>query len=183
MLIKRSVFAAVLFAAVCASTAFGQSDTGRFVRSRFVSFDGGFTVDLPSRTDNSIERVGSIFSGASTFSWRYDKGNFTIGYVDDIPAIPGNGFRPLNDLADTVAATLAKTGGKVVDRCPFSFNGYPGIELRIDRRAGSGSINRFILVGHRLYILTADWPLEGSEAASRQVLDSFDLIDTKALVA
>lgn len=183
MLNNRSFIAAVLFAAVCSFTAFAQDGTGKFVRSKFVSLDGGFTVDLPSKTDTSIQPIGILSSGAATFSWKNDKGNFTIGFVDGIAAPPKDGFIALNKLADTVAETQKISASKVVDRCAFSFDGYPGVELRVQRSGGARAINRFILVGRRLYILAADWPGAKDEAAVRQVLDSFQLIDAKSLVA
>jgi hypothetical protein len=183
MLNNRSIIAAVLFAAVCSFTAFAQDGTGKFVRSKFVSLDGGFTVDLPSRTDTSIEPAGILSAGAATFSWKNNKGNFTIGFVDGVAAPPKDGFIALNSLADTVAETQKISASKVVDRCAFSFDGYPGIELRVERSGGARAINRFILVGRRLYILTADWPATKDEAAARQILDSFELIDAKSLIA
>jgi hypothetical protein len=172
-----------LFAAVCSLTAFSQDGTGKFVRSKFVSLDGGFTIDLPSRTETSIEPTGSLSSSASTFTWKNDKGNFTIGFVDGISAPPRDRFSALDTLADTVAATQKNSGSKVVDRCAFSFDGYPGVELRVERPGGARSVNRFILVGRRLYILTADWPAAKDGAAALQILDSFELIDAKSLIA
>jgi|GEM_PF-5133955 len=188
MLNNRSLLTAVLFAVVCSLAASAQkvdsSSGGGSIRSKFTSLDGGFTIDLPSKTDDRVETVGNISSGgAGTFMWRNEKGNFAIGFVDGISSLPGEGFSALNGLADTVTAAQDNLGSRVIDRCPFSFGGYPGVELRIQRSGGKRAINRFILVGHRLYILTADWPDREDENLRRGVLDSFELIDAKALVA
>jgi hypothetical protein len=179
----KVLFAAVLFAAACSFTAFAQDAPGKFVRSKFVSLDGGFTIDLPSKTDAAIEPTGSLSAGAGTFSWKNDMGSFTVGFVDGISAPPEEGFAALNQLAESVTSTQSSSGSKVVHRSPFSFGGHPGIELRVERPNGARAINRFILVGRRLYVLTADWPASKDEPAARLILDSFEPIDTKALIA
>ena len=179
----KVLLAAVLFAAVCSFTAFAQDTPGKFIRSKFVSLDGGFTIDLPNKTDASIEPTGSLSAGAGTFTWKNDAGNFTVAFVDGISAPPEEGFAALNQLADSVASTQSSVGSKVAHRSPFSFEGHPAIELRVERPGGARAINRFILAGRRLYVLTADWPAAKDEIAARLVLDSFELIDTKALIA
>lgn len=172
--------AAVLAALVFSVGAFAQ---GEVVRAKFVSIDGGFAIDLPNRIDESIRPVGSMSAGAGSFTWRVAEGTFTIGFVDGVSAKPGDGFSKLNDLAASVDAVQSRLGGKLIDRSEFSFDGYPGTELRIERPDGVRAIIRFILVGQRLYILTADWPAVKDEIVPRRILDSFELTDSRALIA
>jgi hypothetical protein len=164
---------------VFSSTGFAQD----VVPAKFVSIDGGFRIDMPSRVDESIRPIGSMSAGAGSFSWRVREGDFTVGFVEGISVPPNEGFAKLNDLAATVDETLARSGAKLIEKCEFSFDGYPGIELRVERPGGIRAINRFILAGRRLYILTADFPAAENEAVPRKILDSFEITDSKALIA
>lgn len=172
--------AAVLAAFIFSSGLLAQPE---IVPAKFISVDGGFVIDLPNRTDESIRPIESVTTGAGSFTWRLAEGSFTVGFVEGVSTAPREGFAKLNELAARVAAVQGRSGARVIDRCEFSFDGYPGIELRIERPGGVRAINRFILVGQRLYVLTADWPAAVNEAAPRRILDSFELNDNKVLTA
>ena len=160
-----------------------QAGSARFVPAKFVSIDGGFSIDLPNRTDASVRPIESVSMGAGTFTWHLPEGTFTVGFVEGISVLPAEGFRVLNELAAASEAAQAKTGAKVIDRCEFSFDGFPGIELRTERLGGVRSINRFILVGQKLYVIAADWSVSGNEKSVKKILDSFELADPKSLIA
>jgi hypothetical protein len=183
MINNRRLFAAVLLAAVWSLAVYAQDNSGKIVTVKFVSVDGGFKIDLPNTIDESIRPVGSMSSGAGSFTWRVPEGTFTVGYVEGVSVVPGEGFRALNELAAAAEAAQAKAGAKIVDKCEFSLDGAPGIELRAERPAGIRSINRFILAGGRLFILTADWPSTSDGRSAKKILDSFELADTRALTA
>ena len=183
MLNNRRLYAAALLAAVWSLAVFAQDSSAKIVRAKFVSVDGGFKIDLPNTINESIRPVGSISSGAGSYTWRVAEGTFTVGYVEGVSVVPSEGFRALNELAAAAEAAQQKAGAKVVDECEFSLDGAPGIELRAERPAGVRAINRFILAGGRLYILTADWPASANESSVRKILDSFELTNGRELLA
>ena len=162
------------------ASCFPSFAQAQVVNIKFVSIDGGFAIDLPSNVDEGVRPVGSLSSGAATFSWRISEGNFTVGFVDGVRS-SGDGYLALNVLADAVARSRGRADAKVVDRAEFTFYGNPGIELKLMRNA-MRSINRFILVKDRLYILTVDFPANRTETAIEGILDSFELIDGRALI-
>ena len=53
----------------------------------------------------------------------------------------------------------------------------------VPNAAGVRAINRFILAGGRLYILTADWLASANESSVRKILDSFELTNGRELLA
>lgn len=176
---KRGLVSAVLVAAVFAVSAFAQK--ADVINAKFVSVDGGFMIDLPSNIDTGVRPVGNLDTGAGTYTWHVPEGAFTIGFVDGIRA-EDKSFAVLNEFANSVTATQAKAGGKVTERVEFSHNGNAGIQLRI-KRGEAFALNRFILVKNRLYIITADFPRAGGEPAVTAILDSFEVIDSRSLIA
>ena len=171
----RSLCLAVFFVA-----ALSISANADIWNARFVSLDGGFSIDLPTSIDQGVRPVGSMSTGAATYTWKVPEGDFTVGFVNEIRGA-NDAFLVLNELADTVSASIAKAGGTLTERIEFNSSGNPGIQLKI-ARSDSFSINRFILVNDRLYILSVNWK-EGTESSRVRILDSFEVIDTKALIA
>jgi hypothetical protein len=55
------------------------------------------------------------------------------------------------------------------------------IELRIKRPQG-WAINRLVVVKRRLFVITADW-VDGDGENAAAILDSFELIDSRQLIA
>ncbi len=172
---KRSLSLAVFLAATLTTSVYAD-----IMNAKFVSFDGGFTIDLPTNIDQGVRPVGSMSTDAATYTWNVNEGNFTVGFVNGIRGA-NDAFKVLNDLADTVSASLTKAGGTITERIEFNSSGHPGIQLRVKRDDGF-SINRFLLVNDRLYILTVNWK-RGAEGSRIRILDSFEVIDTKALIA
>jgi hypothetical protein len=175
---RRGLVTAVLVAAFAVSAFAQKADV---VNAKFVSVDGGFMIDLPGSIDTGVRPVGSLDTGAGTFTWHVPEGRFTVGYVDGIRG-EDKSFAVLNEFADSVTATQTKGGGKITERTEFSYNGSAGIQLRI-RRGEAFAVNRFILVKNRLYIITADFPRADGEPAVNAILDSFEVIDSRSLVA
>ena len=176
---KRSFVSAVLFTAALSVSVFSQ--TARLVDAKFVSHDGGFAIDLPSRMDGGVRPIGDLNGGAGTYSWNVPEGSFTVGFVEGLQ-VTGDSFRVLNDFADRVILTQSKTGGKTMERVEFSFDGNPGVQLRI-RRGKINAINRFILVKSRLYILTANFDGPDGEDDVTAILDSFEVLENRSLIA
>ena len=171
---KICLIVAVLLAAICSTSTLGQT------KAKFVSVDGGFSIDLPKDEFEGLEPVGNVGNGAGSFSWHTDAGLFTVSYVEGafpIDQAPAS----LNALADAVAGGQKEMKSQVIGRRQFMFSGNPAVEIRI-RRAGGSAINRFVMVGRRLFVLTADWS-DGDGSEVIRVLDSFDLIERRSLVA
>jgi hypothetical protein len=169
-----------LYLAFFLTAAFSISAPGQIVDAKFVSYEGGFTIDLPSTIDQGVRPVGNISHGAATYSWKLPDGDFTIGFVDGIRPYQ-DGFDVLNELSDKVTLSLSKTGAKITERIEFNYDGHPGIQVTVNRGKGP-SINRFILAGNRLYTLVADHRPDSGKIWLR-VMDSFEIIDAKALIA
>ena len=168
------------YLAVFLAAAFNIPALGQIVDAKFVSYEGGFTIDLPSTIDQGVRPVANMSHGAATYSWKLPDGNFTIGFVDGIRPYQ-DGFDVLNELSDKVTLSLSKTGGKITERIEFNYDGHPGIQITVNR-GDHPSINRFILAGNRLYTLVADHG-PGSGNIWLRVMDSFEIIDAKALIA
>lgn len=171
---KFGLILAVVLTAVCSASLLGQT------KAKFVSQDGGFTIDLPREGYQGIEPVGDRTSGAGTYAWVTDDGQFSVSYLEDAFSMR-SAEDSLNVLADTIIKSPVNSGARILGRRQFVVNGNPVIELRI-RRAQGSAINRFMVVKRRLYVLTADW-VEGDGAGAADVLDSFELVDSRSLIA
>ena len=177
MLLKTKLVSAVLVAAVLCimcSTAFADT-------VRVVSVEGGFMIDLPPDADAEENSIGDADSGAAAFMWHTANGDFTIGFVDGMrrSAEPAAFFAELNK---TVVRDQRRAGARVLEKTDLSFEGNPGMELRL-QRGDSVVVERFILVKNRLYVLTADMTAIDSADEAAHILDSFELIDGTALIA
>ena len=99
----------------------------------------------------------------------------------------------LGGIVQHAQAQFVQQGGKLIGNgmeawptnqgvaVAVSADGNTIIELRIKRPTGS-AINRLVMVKRRLYVITADW-LEGSGLNAERVLDSFELVDGRSLIA
>ena len=171
---KFGLFLAVLLTAFCSVSLYGQT------KAKFVSQDGGFTIDLPREGYQGIDPVGDVSSGAGTYAWMTDDGQFSVSYLEGAFSMQ-SAEESLNVLADTIVKSPVNSGAKILGRRQFVVHGNPVVELRIRRPQGS-AINRLIVVKRRLYVLTADW-IEGDGKAPAAVLDSFALVDSRTLIA
>lgn len=174
MLRKTCCILVVLLAAVCSASVFGQT------KAKFVSTDGGFTIALPKEGLQGVDPVGDLNSGAGTYAWMTDDGQFSVSYLENaFPVLNAN--QSLNALADVIVKSPINRAAMIVSRKQTVKDGNPVIELRL-RRPGGSAINRLIVVKRRLYVLTADW-VEGDGTAAISVLDSFELVDSLSLIA
>jgi hypothetical protein len=165
---------AILVLMVCSISLSAQT------KAKFVSPDGGFTIDLPKEGLQGVDPVGDLNSGAGTYAWMTDNGQFSVSYLENaFPASSAN--ESLKALAAMILKSPINAAAVVVSRRQFEKDGNPTIELRLKRQGGS-AINRLIVVKRRLYVLTADW-VEGDGAAATSALDSFQLVDGSLLIA
>jgi len=165
---------AVIVAVACAVGAFGQT------KAKFVSQDGGFTIDLPREGYQGLEPIGDVNSGAGTYAWVTDDGQFSVSYLEGAFSIQ-SAESSLEKLADVIISSPANRQATILSRQKFVTNGNLMIELRIKRPTGT-AINRLVMVKRRLYVITADWT-EGNGNNAEQVLNSFELVDRRGLTA
>lgn len=171
---KICLLVAVLLAAFCSVSVVGQT------KAKFVSQDGGFTIDLPSEGYQGVEPVGDLNSGSGTYAWVTEAGQFSVSYVEG--AFPmRTAAESINTLADVILKSPANRQSTILSRKQFVVDGNPVIELRIKRPQGS-AINRLFMVKRRLFVITADW-VDGDGKDAAGILDSFELIDGRKLIA
>lgn len=171
---KICVVLAVTIAAVCSVSSYAQT------KARFVSQDGGFTIDLPREGLEGVEPIGDLNSGAGTYAWMTADGQFSVSYLENaFPALTASAS--LNTLADVILKSPVNRAAMILGRRQFEQNGNQIIELRL-QRPGGFAVNRLIVVKKRLFVLTADW-VEGDGKAAVSVLDSFQLVDSRSLIA
>ena len=171
---KICLLVAVLLAAFCSVSVVGQT------KAKFVSQDGGFTIDLPSEGYQGVEPVGDLNSGSGTYAWVTEAGQFSVSYVEGACSMR-TATDSLNTLADVILKSPANRQATLLSRKQFVSNGNTVIELRIKRPQGS-AINRLVVVKRRLFVITADW-VDGDGENAAAILDSFELIDSRQLIA
>jgi hypothetical protein len=174
MLIKTCLLTAILLIAFCSVSISGQT------KARFVSQDGGFTIDLPREGYQGIEPICDLTSGAGTYAWVTDDGQFSVSYLEGAFSIQ-NADASLNALADTIINSAVNRQSKILSRRQFVSNGDPVVELKIKRPQGS-AINRLVMFKRRLFVITADWK-DGDGKAAADILESFTVVDGRSLVA
>ena len=174
MLIKICLLTAILLIAFCSVSTSGQT------KAKFVSQDGGFTIDLPREGYQGIEPVGDLTSGAGTYAWVTDDGQFSVSYLEGAFSIQ-NADASLNTLADTIINSAINRQSQILSRRRFVSNGDPVVELKIKRPQGF-AINRLVMFKRRLFVITADWN-DGDGKAAADILDSFTVVDGRSLIA
>ena len=171
---KKFVLVAVLLAAVSSVSLFGQT------RAKFVSQDGGFTIDLPREGLQGIEPIGDLTSGSGSYAWVTEDGQFSVSYLEDAFSMR-DADGSLAKLADVIVNSPANRQAKIMGRRSFVADGNQVLELKI-KRPGGWAINRLIMVKRRLFVLTADWT-DGDGSPAQTVLDSLQLVDSKSFIA
>ena len=171
---KICLLSAVLLTAVLSISTTAQT------KAKFVSQDGGFTIDLPREGYQGVEPVGDLNSGSGTYAWVTDDGQFSVSYVEGAFSIR-TANESLDRLADMILKSPANQRSALISRRQFVSNGNPVVELRIRRPQGS-AINRLIMVKRPLFVITADW-IECDCRNAAAILDSFELVDARSMVA
>src|SRR3954469_14115791 len=168
------LLSAAALTAVLSFPASGQT------KAKFVSQDGGFTIDLPREGYQGVEPVGDLTSGAGTYAWVTNDGQFSVSYLEGAFSVQ-TAEQSLDSLADVIVGSPVNRQAKILERRRFVTDGNPVVELRIQRPTGL-AVNRLIMVKRRLYVLTADW-VKGDGTGPAQIIDSFQLFDSKMLIA
>jgi hypothetical protein len=171
---KICLLLAVLLTAIISISVSGQT------KAKFVSQDGGFTIDLPREGYQGVEPVGDMNSGSGTYAWVTEEGQFSVSYVEGAFPIR-TATKSLNSLADVILKSPANQRSTLLSRRQFVVDGNPVVEMRIKRPQGS-AINRLVMVKRRLYVITADW-IDGDGKNAAAILDSFQIVDSRSLIA
>src|SRR6478672_7528985 len=131
------LLSAAALTAVLSFPASGQT------KARFVSQDGGFTIDLPREGYQGVEPVGDLTSGAGSYAWVTDDGQFSVSYLEGAFSIQ-RADGSLAKLADVILNSPVNKQAKVLSLRSFVVDGYPVVELKI-KRSGGSAINRLIM--------------------------------------
>src|SRR5438270_2651280 len=97
---KICLLLAVTLTALCSISIFGQT------KAKFISQDGGFTIDLPREGYQGVEPVGDLNSGSGTYAWVTEDGQFSISYLEGAFQIQ-TATDSLSALADTILKSPA----------------------------------------------------------------------------
>jgi len=174
MRVKICLLLAVALTAVVSFSTFGQT------KAKFISQDGGFTIDLPREGFQGVEPVGDLNSGAGTYAWVTDDGQFSVSYLEGAFPIQ-TATDSLNTLADIILKSPVNRQAQLLSRRQFVANGDPVVELRIKRPQGT-AINRLVMFKRRLFVITADW-IKGDGRNAAAILDSFEIMDFRSMIA
>jgi hypothetical protein len=149
----------------------------------FVSMEGGFSIDLPNQFSHvdDIDPVPGSVKGGSNFTWRLKDAAYAAGFIDRI-LTPMQGLTLVDDLVSQYTEKAQGGGGKLVSRTEFMLGGHRGLAVTVARPTFVSQA-RYLLVGQRVYVLTAGW-LPGNDGAEQiKILDSFRLMDAAAIIA
>src|SRR3954464_5740838 len=121
---KLCLSLAVLLAAVFSISLSAQT------KAKFVSQDGGFTIDLPREGYQGVEPVGDLTSGAGTYAWVTDDGQFSVSYLEGAFSWR-TAEQSLDSLADVIVGSTVNRQAKMIERRRFVSGGNPVVELRL----------------------------------------------------
>jgi hypothetical protein len=165
----------------------GNSTSKRTNKSQrdFVSLEGEFTINLPSNISglNSLEPMEGIRKEGLELTWIVPEGKFEVGFYNRIESSQ-NAKQVLEGAAARVTDILLNYGGgKLISKKEIKFNENLGLEFRIGFVDFSTKLLRFYLVKDKIYTLSTSWEKDKDEIVQLKILDSFRLVDGKALLA
>ena len=150
----------------------------------FLSTEGRFKVGLPPRAAEKPDSYDGPKEHIETTRYRWfvaNHGQYQINYSDSARILENaeDSERIFDNLRDLL---LSKGAGHLEADLELKLAGHPGREIRI--KDGSGTnIQRFYLVGHRMYTVSVFVPskLECALESVVKVLDSFELVEDELL--
>ncbi|HYL98306.1 MAG TPA: hypothetical protein VEZ90_05075, partial [Blastocatellia bacterium] len=155
----------------------------------FTSFDGRFTIGLPTivsafRSLNLKLAVGP--ATGKSYLWQVKGVVYNVIYLDR-PAGSDNSDprKALDDFSAGLAAGLVHKGGHILSEENMSLADFPGREIRIEAPTHF-FIARVYLVKNRAYQLTVGLPAKrspGQQSSAIRVLDSFKIIAEEEVAA
>lgn len=178
-----TVFSPFLIAQEPPAIALSGSPTSKSNQENFVSLDGGFSIALPQSISGfrGIPTNENVKSG-SFFNWESPKGVFTASYIEYI-STPNDSKGLLELVSNNLIQQYLNKGAELLKKEEFSFDGNPGIEVRMHLKVGATAIARYYLVKDRLYVITSGWADKENGTTQLKVLDSFKLINGNDIIA
>ena len=176
------LIASSLFVAAQPAPASGGSRTSSSKGEKFVSLEAGFSIDLPNsiRSYSGNKPIQGATKGGSNFSWQGQEGVFVIGYDDLLT--PQNAFEVVRKSAEGFVADRVADGAKVLYNKEKTIDGNKGLEIRFGLASGSSMLMRYLLVNQKVFILRTVWA-QGKDGVNEiKILDSFKVIDRKAII-
>lgn len=162
-----------------------NSSSANKTQTGFVSVEGEFSINLPANISSfsAPNPVAGVSKNERQFAWDTPQGYFMVSFFD-LYDKPDNPKIYLADRVDNFIAQIVSEGGAFISKKELSLNGNSGLEMVVKLRDGKTTgINRFYLVNSRVYILTTGWGEGKDGKAQLAILDSFKLIDGKAIIA
>jgi hypothetical protein len=150
----------------------------------FTSREWGFSARFPGAPQTASRpgaggRRTQVFVATVPLSPDGKQAQFTVTCTDCDP-------RETAAAAAFLAAAAAEFAGEAKEKTPLKLDGFPGVELRAEKRDADGpavwlTTRRFYLVGSRLYELFAGSPRDPRAADTFEpFFDSFTLLDVGA---
>lgn len=153
------------------------------VSQNFASIEGGFSLSLPEQISSfrRVEPLEGKTKGGMQFFWQIPQGFYTAGYVDLY--LPEEGKNVIETTSADVIKQTISDGGKLISKKEISFEGNPGLEVIMSLKNAVIVIGRHYVVDKRIYTITSGWR-EGDDGTKQlKILDSFKLINGKAIIA
>ncbi len=164
----------------------GGSNPSKTVKSEtnFVSVEGEFSIDLPPGLNgfSPIDPVEGESRGGSQYRWNIPQGFFMLGFVDHLAA-PKNPKAFLELTGNNFIESMTNRGGILISRRELSLGDNVGLEIKMKLNEELIGVNRHYIVKNRIYTLTSGWKENESGEQQLKILDSFKLIDGKAIIA
>jgi hypothetical protein len=192
MSVIRGIFFVIVFITLLSELVIAQSiissgnsssSNNTKTQTGFVSIDGEFSINLPSNVSGyrPLESKEGASKGGNEFSWKTPTGSFLIAFADLIIS-PESSKTLLETTGNLFIEKTAKMGGALISKKEITIDNNRGLEIRMQLNGGVG-ISRLYLVKNRLYSLVTAWKNGEDGELQLKILNSFKLIDGKAIVA
>lgn len=192
MLFRKTTSGTLFFILIFFDSVFAQTlstTPGTTAKKpEFISTYGNFSIDLPEKTMISKGFRESDETGAGVgmiYAWEFENVVYTVSYLDSAAAKENFTAREenkfLNDLNEGVRKTVRNYQGQILFEKPISSDGVAGTEIQAT--VGTGKlITRNYHINHKGYSTQAVFLDPKEEAKALKILDSFKIIDGRALV-
>lgn len=149
----------------------------------FVSVEGGFTIALPARITSygPNERVEAIIVGGSKYTWNIPQGFFMVSFYQ-YASVPENPKSLLERIGGTLIDDMKSDGGTLISKKEIAIDGNKGLEIRMRLKKGTIGIARYYSVKNLTFFLSSGWNETDNGETQLKILDSFKLIDGKAII-
>lgn len=178
---KRLHFACLLVLAGSLCT-FGQRPASRSTvlfqtTGKFVSMEGGFSVDLPEQKDDRTDLTYLFMRGKDdgSFTWRNQQRTISILCFNEIFK-PTDAKEILKEYIERGTSSSPTSQATLLSKKDFKLFGNPGIELKW-KFPTTTVLTRTVMATNRLCVLRAGWPEPDGGAEQIRVLDSFQFVD------